>query len=132
VVRAPGLGPLDGTEWQVVERFFSDRRAGELPCLPYLLQTPRGTDCIVTMCMDCDEAVASCRDLFELYIQENIPFSVAVKGRNSSFNTAWKEKRGTCLEVYSVMSFFAMLRNSNAYYSISLLPNILTYPSRYA
>jgi hypothetical protein len=73
------VGPLDGAEWQVVERFFSDRRAGELPCLPYLLQTPRGADCVVSMRLDCDEAVASCRDLFEFYVQEGVPFSVAVK-----------------------------------------------------
>ncbi|MDR2605305.1 MAG: hypothetical protein LBC55_08175 [Desulfovibrio sp.] len=97
------VGPLDGTEWQVVERFFSDRRTGELPCLPYLLQTPRGTDCIVTMCMDCDEAVASCRDLFELYVQENIPFSVAVKtgqdlnGRDMALLRAIRASGGSIL-----------------------------------
>jgi hypothetical protein len=73
------VGPLDSVEWQVIERFFSDWRAGELPCLPYLLQTPYGANCVVTMRLDCDEAVASARDLFELYQDERIPFSLAVK-----------------------------------------------------
>ncbi|MDR1946792.1 MAG: hypothetical protein LBQ51_06465 [Desulfovibrio sp.] len=73
------VGPLDSVEWQVVERFFSDWRAGDLPCLPYLQQTPRGADCAATMRLDCDEAVASCRDLFELYLEEGVPFSVALK-----------------------------------------------------
>lgn len=73
------VGPVDSTEWTVIERFISDWRAEDLPCLPCLCQTPAGCRCLVTMRLDCDEAVGSARNLFEWYRQEGIPFSLAVK-----------------------------------------------------
>jgi hypothetical protein len=73
------LGPLDSTEWTVVERFVSDWRADELPCLPVLSQVPWGSSAIVTMRLDCDEDISSARDLFEWYESRRMPFSLAVK-----------------------------------------------------
>ncbi len=76
---ARSVGPVDSTEWSVIERFISDWRSEEMPCLPVLCQTPKDCQCLVTMRLDCDEAVASAGPLFELYKAENIPFSLAVK-----------------------------------------------------
>lgn len=73
------LGPLDSTEWTVVERFVSDWRADELPCLPVLRQVPWGCSAIVTMRLDCDEDISSARDLFEFYSSLGVPLSLAVK-----------------------------------------------------
>ncbi len=73
------VGPVDSTEWSIIENFISDWRAEDMPCLPVLCQTPKNCQCLVTMRLDCDEAVASARPLFELYQSENIPFSLAVK-----------------------------------------------------
>lgn len=73
------VGPLDSTEWTIIERFISDWRPEDLPCLPCLRQTPAGCRCLVTMRLDCDEDISSARDLFEWYADEGIPFSLAVK-----------------------------------------------------
>ncbi|MDL2290965.1 hypothetical protein LJC09_02530 [Desulfovibrio sp. OttesenSCG-928-F20] len=72
-------GPVDSTEWAVVERFISDWRAESMPCLPVLQQTPQGCRCLVTMRLDCDEDLSSARGLFEWYKSRDIPFSLAVK-----------------------------------------------------
>lgn len=73
------VGPLDSTEWTVIERFIADWRAEELACLPCLCGTPTGCSAIVTMRLDCDEEISSAKDLFEWYHAEQIPFSLAVK-----------------------------------------------------
>ncbi|MFT4302741.1 MAG: hypothetical protein QM579_13430 [Desulfovibrio sp.] len=73
------VGPVDSTEWSVIERFVSDWRSDHLPCLPCLCQTPYGYQCIVTMRLDCDEDVGSARDIFTWYEGQGIPFSLAVK-----------------------------------------------------
>ncbi len=73
------VGPADSTEWTIVERFLSDWRPDDLPCLPCLQQTPAGCRCLVTMRLDCDEDISSARDVFEWYAGEGIPFSLAVK-----------------------------------------------------
>lgn len=72
-------GPADSVEWSVVERFVCDWRAGDLPCAPCLRQTPAGCRAVVTMRLDCDEDIASARDVFEWYAGEGVPFSLAVK-----------------------------------------------------
>jgi len=72
------VGPVDSLEWQVVERFICDWRP-DLCCLPCLLQTPRGCSCLVTMRLDCDEAIASARPVFEWYRDKGLPLSLAVK-----------------------------------------------------
>ncbi len=73
------VGPVDSTEWTIIERFISDWRPDDLPCLPCLQQTPAGCRCLVTMRLDCDEDISSARDVFEWYADEGIPFSLAVK-----------------------------------------------------
>lgn len=72
------VGPVDSVEWHLVERFLCDWRP-ELTCLPCLMQTPRGCTCLVTMRLDCDEAIASARPLFEWYRTRGLPLSAAVK-----------------------------------------------------
>lgn len=73
------VGPVDSTEWSVIERFVSDWRAGDLPCIPCLLQTPANCRAVVTMRLDCDEDISSARDVFEWYAGQGLPFSLAVK-----------------------------------------------------
>ncbi len=90
-------GPIDSSEWTVVERFVCDWRAEELPCLPCLCGTPAGCAALVTMRLDCDEDISSARDVFEWYQAENLPFSMAVK---------------TCLPMTS--EHLALLRDVNA------------------
>lgn len=73
------IGPLDGYDWFLVERFFSDYRAEDLECVPIIKEIPWGYDSACTMRIDCDEAIASGRPLFELYKKHKIPFGVAIK-----------------------------------------------------
>ena len=72
------VGPVDSQEWRLVETFFSDYRPETLPCRPHLREIPIGYDAAVTMRLDCDEAIASARPLFELYRSRSIPFSLAI------------------------------------------------------
>ena len=72
------VGPVDGLDWTVVERFFSDHRADELPCWPSWLDSPPGHDGAATFRLDCDEAVASARPLFERYRERGVPVSLAL------------------------------------------------------
>lgn len=73
------LGPLDSTEWSIVERFVCDWRTDELPSAPLLRQVPEGCQALVTMRLDCDEDISSAQDLFSMYQKMGIPFSLAVK-----------------------------------------------------
>ncbi|WP_444771372.1 hypothetical protein [Rhodopseudomonas sp. NSM] len=73
------LGPIDGPDWQIVETFVSHYRHTELPCRPHLRDVPHGVGAAVTMRLDCDEDVASARPLFELYRQQRVPLSLAIK-----------------------------------------------------
>ena len=73
------VGPVDSSEWTIIERFISDWRADELPCLPCLCGTPAGCAALATMRLDCDEDISSARDVFEWYHAENLPFSMAIK-----------------------------------------------------
>ncbi|RYZ93479.1 MAG: polysaccharide deacetylase [Proteobacteria bacterium] len=77
------VGPIDGYDWSIVENFYSDYRAAELPCFPVLREIPSGFESAVTMRIDCDEAVASGRQLFEVYATAGIPFGLAVKTQQS-------------------------------------------------
>lgn len=72
------VGPVDSWEWTLVENFFSHYRCSELPCLPHLRAIPYGYRGAVTMRLDCDQAIASARPLFELYRDAGLPFSLAV------------------------------------------------------
>uniref|UniRef100_E6VMZ8 Polysaccharide deacetylase n=1 Tax=Rhodopseudomonas palustris (strain DX-1) TaxID=652103 RepID=E6VMZ8_RHOPX len=73
------VGPVDGADWAIVERFVADHRAAELPCRPYLRDIPHGVTAALTMRLDCDEDIASSRPLFELYRGHGLPLSVAIK-----------------------------------------------------
>jgi len=73
------VGPVDSVEWRLVERFFSDYRKDTLRCLPCLEELPFGCPGMVMPRLDCDEAVATARPVFELYRSRGIPFTLAVK-----------------------------------------------------
>lgn len=73
------VGPVDGLDWTVVERFFSDHRAGELACWPCWSDLPAGHGAGATFRLDCDEAVASARPLFERYRERGVPVSLALR-----------------------------------------------------
>lgn len=73
------IGPMDGFDWFLVERFFSDYRSQDLECIPIIKEIPWGYDSACTMRIDCDEAVASGRALFELYKSHGLPFGLAIK-----------------------------------------------------
>jgi hypothetical protein len=71
-------GPVDGLDWAMVEEFFSNWRADELPCNPYLLDVPYGFSGAVTMRLDCDQGVASSLPLLQLYQDNGVPLSLAL------------------------------------------------------
>jgi len=73
------VGPVDSVEWRLVERFFADYRDNALHCLPCLEELPFDCPGMVVPRLDCDEAVATARPVFELYRSRNIPFTLAVK-----------------------------------------------------
>ncbi len=72
------VGPVDSVEWRVVESFLGDYRSDDLPCYPYVSEVPAGYRAAVCARLDCDEAVASCRPLFELYRDHGLPLSLAL------------------------------------------------------
>lgn len=72
------VGPVDSWEWSLIETFFSHYRAADLPCVPHLKEVPAGYQGGVTMRLDCDQAIATARPLFELYAEAGLPFSLAV------------------------------------------------------
>ncbi|MBD2257270.1 polysaccharide deacetylase family protein [Pseudanabaena sp. FACHB-2040] len=72
------VGPVDSWEWAIVEDFYSHYRSDELPCIPHLREIPSGYQGAVTMRLDCDQAIATSRPLFELYRDAGLPFSLAV------------------------------------------------------
>lgn len=83
------VGPVDSREWSLIETFFSHYRAADLPCIPYLKEVPAGYAGGVTMRLDCDQAIATARPLFELYAQAGLPFSLAVSPGCRPRPTIW-------------------------------------------
>ncbi len=73
------VGPVDGFDWRIVEDYVSDHGAGSRPTLPVLSEIPAGYRGAVTFRIDCDEAIASGRPLFELYRKHEFPFTLAIK-----------------------------------------------------
>ena len=73
------VGPVDSLEWNLVEQFFATHRPDDLPTFPYLSEIPIGYDGAVTARLDCDQAVASARRLFELYASRSMPLSLALQ-----------------------------------------------------
>jgi hypothetical protein len=72
------VGPVDSSEWRVVEVFLGDYRPDDLVCFPYLSEIPAGYAAAATMRLDCDEAVSTARPLFELYADSGTPLSLAI------------------------------------------------------
>lgn len=64
------VGLVDGYDWSIVEKFLG---------VPVVDEIPYGFDGAVTMRIDCDEAIASGRRMFELFESRGMPFSIAVK-----------------------------------------------------
>lgn len=76
------VGTTDSLEWTVVENFFANYRTEELPCLPFLSEIPAGFTGAMTMRLDCDQAISTARTLFELYLDEEIPMTLAITTGN--------------------------------------------------
>lgn len=72
------VGPVDSLEWTLIETFCSQYQADSLACIPYLSEIPAGYSGTVTMRLDCDQAIATARPLFELYQDLEMPLSLAI------------------------------------------------------
>lgn len=72
-------GPVDGFDWRFVEDFVSVRDIEKFGGCPVVREVPSGYDAGVFMRIDCDEAIESGRELFELYRSHEMPFSMAIK-----------------------------------------------------
>ena len=72
------VGPVDSVEWGMVESFVGSYRCSDLTSLPYLREIPLDCAAAVTMRLDCDQAVASARRVFDLYSSRELPLSMAV------------------------------------------------------
>ncbi|MEO0647728.1 MAG: hypothetical protein AAFZ17_16485 [Cyanobacteria bacterium J06650_10] len=72
------VGPIDSLEWNIVETFCSQYRADTLACIPYLSEIPVGYSGTATMRLDCDQAIATARPLFEQYQALGMPLSLAI------------------------------------------------------
>jgi hypothetical protein len=78
------VGLIDSFEWRLVERFISNWRHEQLPCLPVISEIPWGCNAAITMRLDCDEDISSARPLWEAYREMNVPLSLAI--HTSNFN----------------------------------------------
>jgi hypothetical protein len=76
------VGPLDSPEWHLIEKFISSYRSDNLPSIPVLLEVPQGYDAAITMRLDCDEDIESCRHLWNVYREIEVPFSIAIHTTN--------------------------------------------------
>ena len=72
------VGPVDSVEWGMIESFVGEYRDSELLALPFLKEIPVGCQGAVTMRLDCDQAVASAKQVFDLYSSKGLPVSMAV------------------------------------------------------
>jgi hypothetical protein len=97
------VGPIDSFEWYLVESFISSFRFELLACQPVLADIPFGHDAAVTMRLDCDEDIVSAEPLWQYYVNERIPFSLAIttsilpEGRHDSFIRAVSAAGGSIL-----------------------------------
>jgi hypothetical protein len=72
------VGMVDSLEWRIIEDFFGNYRSDDLLCLAYISEIPYGYRGAVTVRLDCDQAVASARPLFNLYRSMKLPLSLAL------------------------------------------------------
>jgi hypothetical protein len=80
-------GPVDGLDNYLIEDFLMNYKTNEFGSEPILSEIPYGYKSAVTMRIDCDEDIASGTDLFNLYKNMNVPFSMAIK-TSLEFNNA--------------------------------------------
>ena len=73
------VGPVDGIDFFIVEEFLLNYKPDAFGSEPILSEIPYGYNAAVTMRIDCDEDIASGRQLFEMYKEMNVPFSMAIK-----------------------------------------------------
>ncbi|MFK5947329.1 MAG: hypothetical protein QM500_01000 [Methylococcales bacterium] len=73
------VGFVDSHEFRLLETFICNYSSEKHPCLPVLREIPYGYDAMVTMRLDCDESIKSATSLFELYQQNDVPFSLALR-----------------------------------------------------
>ena len=73
------VGPQDGIDIWILEDFLANYKTEQFGSVPIISEIPYGYDGAVTMRLDCDEEISTARELFELYKEHNIPFSLAIK-----------------------------------------------------
>ncbi|WP_196598421.1 hypothetical protein [Pectinatus frisingensis] len=83
------VGPVDSLEWTIIEEFFANYRSEDLQCIPYVKEIPAGYQTAVTMRLDCDQAITSARELFELYSDKKMPVSLALVTNNGFSPSDW-------------------------------------------
>ena len=72
-------GPIDGLDYFIVEDFLLNYKVTEFGSPPILSEIPYGYKSAVTMRIDCDENISSGNQLFDLYKEMRVPFSMAIK-----------------------------------------------------
>lgn len=72
------VGVIDGPDWRYVEDFISDHRSEQLHCSPVISDIPYGYNLAVTSRLDCDEDIGSAWQLYKTYLQQSVPFSIAI------------------------------------------------------
>ena len=72
------VGPVDSQEWLIIEEFVSGYACESSICLPVVSEIPPGYDACVTMRLDCDEDISSAKQLYKLYKEKSVPFSLAL------------------------------------------------------
>jgi hypothetical protein len=72
------VGPVDSQEWLVIEEYVASYCFESSVCLPVISEIPPGYDACVTMRLDCDEDISSAKQLYDLYKEKGVPFSLAL------------------------------------------------------
>ena len=72
------VGPVDSQEWFIIEEYVGSYHFESSVCLPVVSEIPPGYDACVTMRLDCDEDISSAQQLYDLYKEKGVPFSLAL------------------------------------------------------
>ena len=84
------VGLVDTHEFRLFETFITNYKSDSLPCLPLIREIPYGYDAMVSMRLDCDEAISSASSLFQLYKDKEVPLSMAVKTAQKTSNEDYR------------------------------------------
>ena len=76
------IGPVDGIDYSLIENFLANYQWEKFGSVPVILDIPYSFNSAVTMRVDCDEAIASGKELADLYKRHGIPFSMAITTSN--------------------------------------------------